>query len=163
MKKTEKIWQEIKMWVQGARIRFDNCPLKWWKKHKEAFPRLTRMAQNYLNISCASADSERPSDGRWNFNSKAFQSGVRKCNETRFSCKKYSMNIYSILIHCYFLYFLFSIRVNTYTVFFSVILLFRTKLFLTLKPVALKNGQKTRKKILFYSLFMNNELFVICK
>ena len=71
--------------LEYSRASFDTDPLLWWKSHHREFPKLSRMARDYLCIAGTSAPSER-----------AFSGGI-------------------MTIYCFFSYFIIGRRLITDT------------------------------------------------
>ena len=50
---------ELNDYTRVQEVPLDTDPLMWWKQHVQEFPRLTRMARQYLPVSATSAFPER--------------------------------------------------------------------------------------------------------
>ncbi len=49
---------ELNAYMRVQQVANDTDPL-WWKQHQEEFPRLARMARQYLTVPASSASPER--------------------------------------------------------------------------------------------------------
>ena len=50
---------ELNAYMRMQQVANDTDPLMWWKQHQEEFPRLARMARQYLAVPASSASPER--------------------------------------------------------------------------------------------------------
>ena len=50
---------ELNAYMRVQQVANDTDPLMWWKQHQEEFPRLARMARQYLAVPASSASPER--------------------------------------------------------------------------------------------------------
>ena len=50
---------ELNAYIRVQQVANDTDPLMWWKQHQEEFPRLARMARQYLAVPASSASPER--------------------------------------------------------------------------------------------------------
>ena len=50
---------ELNAYMRVQQVANDTDPLMWWKQHQEEFPRLARMARQYLTVPASSASTER--------------------------------------------------------------------------------------------------------
>jgi len=50
---------ELNAYMRVQQVANDTDPLVWWKQHQEEFPRLARMARQYLTVHARSASPER--------------------------------------------------------------------------------------------------------
>jgi hypothetical protein len=50
---------ELNAYMQVQQLSNDTDPLMWWKQHQQEFPRLVRMARQYLAVPASSASPER--------------------------------------------------------------------------------------------------------
>ena len=50
---------ELNAYMRVQQVVNDTDPLMWWKQHQEEFPRLARMARQYLAVPASSASPER--------------------------------------------------------------------------------------------------------
>ena len=50
---------EFNTYMRVQEVVNDTDPLMWWKQHQEEFPRLARMARQYLAVPASSASPER--------------------------------------------------------------------------------------------------------
>ena len=50
---------ELNAYMRVQQVTNDTDPLIWWKQHQEEFPRLARMARQYLAVPASSASPER--------------------------------------------------------------------------------------------------------
>ena len=50
---------ELNAYMRVQQVANDTDPLMWWKQHQEEFPRLARMARQYLSVPDSSASPER--------------------------------------------------------------------------------------------------------
>ena len=50
---------ELNAYVRVQQLANDTDPLMWWKQHQQEFPRLARMARQYLAVPASSASPER--------------------------------------------------------------------------------------------------------
>ena len=50
---------ELNAYMRVQQVANDTDPLMWWKQHQEEFPRLVRMARQYLPVPASSASPER--------------------------------------------------------------------------------------------------------
>ena len=50
---------ELNAYIRMQQVTNDTDPLMWWKQHQEEFPRLARMARQYLAVPASSASPER--------------------------------------------------------------------------------------------------------
>ena len=50
---------ELNAYMRVQQVANDTDPLMWWKQHQEEFPRLARMARQYLTVHARSASPER--------------------------------------------------------------------------------------------------------
>ena len=50
---------ELNAYMRVQQVANDTDPLMWWKQHQEEFPRLARMARQYLTVPASSASPER--------------------------------------------------------------------------------------------------------
>ena len=53
-------WEtELNAYMRVQQVANDTDPLMWWKQHQEEFPRLARMARQYLAVPARSVSPER--------------------------------------------------------------------------------------------------------
>ena len=50
---------ELNAYMRVQQVANDTDPLMWWKQHQQEFPRLSRMARQYLSVPASSASPER--------------------------------------------------------------------------------------------------------
>ncbi len=50
---------ELNAYMRVQQVAKDTDPLMWWKQHQQEFPRLARMAGQYLAVPASSASPER--------------------------------------------------------------------------------------------------------
>ena len=50
---------ELAVYLQTTEVDSDTDPLDWWRCHQTNFPRIAKLAQQYLCIPATSAPSER--------------------------------------------------------------------------------------------------------
>jgi len=50
---------ELNAYMRMQQVANDTDPLMWWTQHLEEFPRLARMARQYLAVPASSASPER--------------------------------------------------------------------------------------------------------
>ena len=50
---------ELNSYMRVYQVSNDTDPLMWWKQHQQEFPRLARMARQYLAVPASSASPER--------------------------------------------------------------------------------------------------------
>ena len=50
---------ELNAYTRVQQVPLDTDPLMWWKQHVQEFPRLFRMARQYLAVPATSATPER--------------------------------------------------------------------------------------------------------
>ncbi len=50
---------ELNAYTRVHQVTLDTDPLMWWKQHVQEFPRLARMARQYLTVPGTSASPER--------------------------------------------------------------------------------------------------------
>lgn len=55
----ESIRMELTVYLQTTEVDSDTDPLDWWRCHQTNFPRIAKLAQQYLCIPATSAPSER--------------------------------------------------------------------------------------------------------
>ncbi|XDV25933.1 hypothetical protein PO909_029757 [Leuciscus waleckii] len=55
----ERIRMELTVYLQTTEVDSDTDPLDWWRCHQTNFPRIAKLAQQYLCIPATSAPSER--------------------------------------------------------------------------------------------------------
>ncbi|KAE8575740.1 hypothetical protein XENTR_v10003928 [Xenopus tropicalis] len=55
----ENIKMELRAYLQTTEVESDADPLKWWRCYQANFPRVAKLAQQYLCIPATSAPSER--------------------------------------------------------------------------------------------------------
>ena len=58
-KKTVSAEEELFAYLRVEEISFSKDLLSWWKEHADEFPRLARMARQYLSVPATSASVER--------------------------------------------------------------------------------------------------------
>ena len=51
--------RELDLFLIEDTIDSECCPLKWWKKHKDEFPRIAKVAKIFLGIPGSQSTSER--------------------------------------------------------------------------------------------------------
>jgi hypothetical protein len=56
---SDDVSQELRMYRAMAKAPFGSDVLSWWKDHMGTFPRLARVARQYLGIPASSATVER--------------------------------------------------------------------------------------------------------
>jgi hypothetical protein len=55
-----RVKAELNAYTRVQQVPLDTDPLMWWKQHVQEFPRLARMASQYLAVLATSASPERP-------------------------------------------------------------------------------------------------------
>ena len=50
---------ELNAYMRVQQVANDTDPLMWWKQHQQEFPRLSRMARQYLSVPASSGSPER--------------------------------------------------------------------------------------------------------
>ena len=50
---------ELNAYMRVQQVVNDTDPLMWWKQHQQEFPRLVRLARQYLTVSASSESPER--------------------------------------------------------------------------------------------------------
>jgi hypothetical protein len=55
----DSVKTEPNAYTRVHQVPLDTDPLMWWKQHVQEFPRLARMARQYLPVSTTSASPER--------------------------------------------------------------------------------------------------------
>ena len=50
---------ELNACMRVQQVSNDTDPLMWWKQHQPEFPRLARLARQYLAVSASSASAEK--------------------------------------------------------------------------------------------------------
>ena len=50
---------ELNAYMRVQQVANDTDPLMWWKQHQQEFPRLSRMARQYLSVPATSVSPER--------------------------------------------------------------------------------------------------------
>ena len=55
----DSVEAELNAYTRVHQVSLDTAPLMWWKQHVQEFPRLARMARQYLAVPATSASPER--------------------------------------------------------------------------------------------------------
>lgn len=96
----EAITSELNSYLLSPSIDSEDDPLKWWRLHQINFPRMSRVAQNYLCIPATSSPSERVFSTGGNVVTSPFMLKTRNGGHAGFSCKKtFKRAIYFLVLN----------------------------------------------------------------
>ena len=56
---SERVKQELDLYLHSPTFDIDMCPLEWWKTEETKFPSLAKLAKKYLCVCATSVSSER--------------------------------------------------------------------------------------------------------